>query len=95
MRGKEPSIPISVLKLIIQMQQDHMTEVTRTIGQHLERVAELYERALNPPLSSGPVSPMWVSEEEEDEKYASLSAEMEALRDLALEKGLDLGDLQM
>ena len=95
MRSKEPTIPLSAVEMILKMHQRHCEEITSVIGNHLEKAAALYERALNPPVATGPISPMFISEVEEDDKYASLAAEMESIRDLALEKGLDLGDLRI
>jgi len=44
-------VPISVVKELMEMHNAHLTKVTEVIGKHLERAAELYERALNPPAS--------------------------------------------
>ena len=68
---REPKIPLSVVREIISMQNEHITRVAEMMAEHLERTAELYERALNPPpLPPAPLTNDWrMTEAEEDARF--------------------------
>lgn len=71
--SREPKVPLSVVREILAMQNEHMTRVAQMMGEHLEKTAALYERALNPPvvpITSPPVTNDWrMDEAEEDARY--------------------------
>ena len=94
-QSKSNSIPVEVVEKLIDIHYKHLQDLTERVtmimGQHLEKVAALYERALNPPTASqNPTERMWVSETEEDEKYLSMLGELNSLKDLAQEHELNL-----
>lgn len=97
MRPKEPMVPISVVKELNEMHYKHLTEFTSVLEQHLEKVAALYERALNPPSVTAPYTgPLYSSEELEDEEYqAILKAERKALEDQQKEAAAFGGDIKL
>ena len=84
--SKELMVPISVVKELNEMHYRHLQEITDKLGDHLVKVAEVYERALNPPLlAPPPMEKAWISEYEEDEAFDIKQAEERALRELGLE----------
>ena len=94
MRKREPMVPFSVIERMHEIHYQHLQEITKLVGDHLVRVAELYERALNPPVSTPQeFGKAWVSEEEEDDEYLALRAEARAAEEIAREAGFDSGDI--
>lgn len=96
-QSKELMVPISVVKELNEMHYQHLNEITLTLSQHLEKVAALYERALNPPSTVVPYDgPLWSTEEAEDEEYqAILKAEKKALEDQQREEASHGGDINL
>ncbi len=96
MRPKELMVPFSVIEKLNEMHYQHLTECRRELSEHLERVAALYERALNPPAVSTVLDgPLWNSEEEEDEKYLIAKAERRALEEQQREAAFSEGDTNL
>lgn len=102
---REAKLPLSVVREILAMQNEHYDRLAQMMAEHLEKTAALYERALNPPqLQAVPVAPLtndWrMSEEEEDAKYQLDNKLMtreqydKVLRDIAEAQttGFDLSD---
>lgn len=74
----------------------HLKEFTSVLEQHLEKVASLYERALNPPAVGTVVDgPLWSSEEDEDESYLIAKAERRALEEKQREDAAFGGDIKL
>lgn len=95
--NKEVMVPFSVIERLNELHYKHLHEITSLVADHLERVAALYERALNPPplTAHGESTPMWVSEEEEDERFIAMRAEARALEEAAREAGFSAEDFSI
>lgn len=74
--AREPMIPLSAfvefLKQEGERRRDHEARIIDLMDNHLEKVAALYEKALNPPPLAGPSQTMrmYMNEEEEDAQWA-------------------------
>lgn len=78
------------------MHYKHLQEFTSVLEQHLEKVASLYERALNPPAIGTVIDgPLWSSEEDEDERYLIAKAELRALEEQQKEAEFSGGDIKL
>lgn len=96
-QAKELMVPFSVIEKLNDMHYKHLAEMRKELTDHLEKVAALYERALNPPSVTAPYSgPLYSSEELEDEEYqAIIKAERRALEDQQKEQAFAGGDIKL
>lgn len=90
-------VPFSVIEKLNEMHYQHLAEMRKELTDHLEKVAALYERALNPPgVTSTYTGPLYSSEEIEDEEHqAILKAERRALEDQQREDASHGGDIKL
>lgn len=73
--AREQMISYAVVKDLLDMQTKHNESMLAMLGIHLEKCAELFEKALNPDPVIEPISPFIeanprMSEEEEDLRYS-------------------------
>jgi len=89
-------VPFSVIEKLNEMHYQHLAEMRRELRDHLEKVAALYERALNPPAIGTVLDgPLWSSEEQEDEAYLIARAEQRALEEQQKEAAAFGGDIKL
>lgn len=79
--AREPKIPLSAVKLLIEQQNTFNKSLVDLLGQYLVQAADKYDRALNPPLTTSDGPPMTysqMSEEEEQLEYMIESGQIKS-----------------